>query len=161
MAQPAKSKVKEPVVREGKALLIAGLQSDYTPQTVSEIPQLWQRFMPYLGKISGQVGHSTYGVGFNSSERGFDYIAGVEVSNPSGIPAEFSKLSIPGQKYYVFVHEGHVSEIPKTIGAIMSEWAPASGYKFAALPSILERYGENFDPRTGTGDMEIWLPVGS
>jgi AraC family transcriptional regulator len=161
MAQPAKSKLKEPVVREGKALLIAGLQNHYTPQTVSEIPQLWQRLMPYLGKISGQVGSSTYGVGFNNNERGFDYIAGVEVSNLSAIPAEFSKLTIPAQKYYVFVHEGHVSEIPKTIGAIINEWVPASGYKFAALPSMLERYGENFSPQTGTGDMEIWLPAAS
>jgi hypothetical protein len=23
---------------------------------------------------------------------------------------------------------------------------------------MLERYGEGFDPRTGTGDIEIWIP---
>jgi AraC family transcriptional regulator len=161
MAQPSKSKLKEPRIQEAKSLLIAGLQHHYTPQTVGEIPQLWQRLMPYLGKIAGQAGRSTYGVGFNNSERGFDYIAGVEVANFSGVPKEFSKLTIPAQKYYVFVHEGHVSEIPKTIGAIINEWVPASGYKFAALPSMLERYGEDFNPQTGTGDMEIWVPAAS
>jgi predicted transcriptional regulator YdeE len=24
---------------------------------------------------------------------------------------------------------------------------------------MLERYGEGFDPRTGSGDIEIWTPI--
>lgn len=161
MAQPAKSKLKEPVIRECEALLITGLQSHYTSQTVSEIPQLWQHLMTYLGQIPGQVGRATYGVGFNMGESGFDYIAGVEVSNTSGIPTTFSKLSIPAQKYYVFVHEGHVSKIPDTITAILREWIPSSGHSVGKFPSLLERYGEGFNPQTGMGDIELWVPVAS
>ena len=161
MAQPSRSKLKEPSVRESKALIIAGLQEHYTPETVGEIPKLWQQLMPHLGKISRQIGRATCGVGFNMDERGFDYIAGVEVSDASGIPSGFSQLSIPAQKYYVFAHEGHVSEIPKTITAILNEWAPASRRRIGEFPSLLERYGEGFNPQTGTGDMELWLPAQS
>jgi predicted transcriptional regulator YdeE len=27
------------------------------------------------------------------------------------------------------------------------------------LPVMLERYGEGFDPQTGSGDIEIWTPI--
>lgn len=161
MAQTPRSKLKEPAVRASKALLIAGLQNHYTPQTVGEIPQLWQQLMPFLGKIPGQVGQAVYGVGFNMGPNGFDYLAGVEVSDASGIPGDFSQLSIPAQKYYVFVHEDHVSKIPETITAILNEWIPSSGREIGKFPSLLERYGEGFDPQTGLGDMEIWMPLGS
>jgi predicted transcriptional regulator YdeE len=29
----------------------------------------------------------------------------------------------------------------------------------ASAPAFLERYGEAFDPRTGMGDVEVWVPV--
>jgi AraC family transcriptional regulator len=157
VAQP--SKLKEPTIRASKELLIAGLQSHYTPQTVGDIPQLWQQLMAHLGKIPGQAGHATYGVGFNMGPSGFDYIAGVEVSGASAIPSEFSKLTIPAQKYYVFIHEGHVSKIPETINAILNEWIPSSRRGIGNFPSLLERYGDGFNPQTGLGDMELWLPV--
>jgi AraC family transcriptional regulator len=158
MAQPS-SKLKEPQMRESRSLLIAGLQHHYTSNTVGEIPELWNRFMTHLGKIAGQIGRSTYGVGFNMGESGFDYIAGVEVTDSSGGPPEFSHLGIPAQKYYVFVHEDHVSQIPQTITAILNEWVPAHHERIGAFPSLLERYGEGFDPQTGIGDMELWLPA--
>jgi len=35
---------------------------------------------------------------------------------------------------------------------------PASGLKAADAPNF-ERYGETFDPATGNGGFEIWVPV--
>jgi AraC family transcriptional regulator len=35
---------------------------------------------------------------------------------------------------------------------------PASGLKIADAPNF-ERYGTNFDPLTGNGGFEIWVPV--
>ena len=52
MAEPPRSKIKEPILRESKSLMIAGLQHHYTGGTVSEIPQLWNRFVQHLGKIA-------------------------------------------------------------------------------------------------------------
>lgn len=161
MSHAPRLELKEPRVRASKQLLIAGLQNHYTAQTVGEIPQIWNRLAPHLGKIPGQVGRTTYGVGFNMGPNGFDYIAGVEVSDASAIPRELSQLIIPAQKYYAFVHEDHVSKIPETITAILNEWVPSSGREIGKFPSLLERYGEGFNPLTGLGDMELWIPLNS
>src|SRR5258706_12844778 len=40
----------------GKALLIAGLGERYDWETSRAAPALWQRFVPHLGNILGQVG---------------------------------------------------------------------------------------------------------
>mgnify|MGYP003409082453 CR=1 FL=1 len=37
-------------------------------------------------------------------------------------------------------------------------WLPISGMKAADAPSF-ERYDEKFDPATGNGGLEIWVPV--
>ena len=42
--------------------------------------------------------------------------------------------------------------------AIWSEWLPRSGRQIEELPT-LERYGPEFDARTGNGGLEVWLPV--
>ncbi len=48
--------------------------------------------------------------------------------------------------------------IASAFSAIWSEWFPASAVRPAPGPT-LERYGESFDPRTGLGGVEIWIPV--
>ena len=88
----------------------------------------------------------------------FDYIAGVEVSDFSDLPREFSTVRIPEQRYAVFSHREHISTIRRTINTIWNHWLPISGMKAADAPSF-ERYDENFDPLTGNGGLEIWVPV--
>jgi AraC family transcriptional regulator len=58
----------------------------------------------------------------------------------------------------VFTHRKHFSSIPKTIEAIWNKWLPNSGYTPAESPSF-ERYTEEYDPKTGTGGTEIWVPI--
>jgi AraC family transcriptional regulator len=98
---------------EGKPLLIAGLRGSYTEDSRNQIPALWQRFSPYLGKLSEQVRQAAYGLCFISTgnKDSFDYMAGTEVNTLSGLPAELSHLSIPAQTYAVFPHYDHVSKI--------------------------------------------------
>lgn len=50
--------VSGPVPRfeKGRFLLIAGLGGRFTPETTQRIPELWERFIPHLGKVPGQVG---------------------------------------------------------------------------------------------------------
>jgi AraC family transcriptional regulator len=89
----------------------------------------------------------------------FQILTGVEVADLSGIPDEFSGVRLPAQKYAVFSHREHVSTIRNTIGAIFDTWLPGSGYEAVSSPPFLERYGENFNPTTLMGDIEIWVPV--
>jgi AraC family transcriptional regulator len=157
------AQLETPRFENGKPLLIAGLREHYTSETMKNVPELWQRFAPYIGNIPGQVGRVAYGACFNAlSPAGIDYLVGVEVSSLSGLPQGFSHASIPAQRYVVFRHRDHVSKLYQTLDAI-DKWLPNSGHEFAQAaadaPNFFERYGEKFDPRTGMGDIEVWVPV--
>ena len=92
-----------------------------------------------------------FGVCCNGDDAGnFDYIAGVEVSDFSDLPREFSRVRIPEQRYAVFTHKDHISTIRRTVNTIWNHWLPASGLKAADAPNF-ERYDENFNPLTGDG----------
>ena len=152
-------------IEHGKELRIAGLRQHYTSETMKDIPELWQRFAPHIGNVPGQVGHVAYGLCFNAlSPDGMDYLAGVEVSSSSGLPGEFSVATIPAQKYAVFSHREHVSKLYQTLDAI-DKWLPGSGFEAASgaaeVPNFFERYSEEFDPQTGMGGMEVWIPIKS
>ncbi len=132
---------------DGRPMLIAGLSERYTQATAGDIPSLWRRLAPYLGKIPGQVGHVAYGFvsKMSSADGGFDYMAGVEVSRADVITDGFVSLSIPAHRYAVFAHGGHVSKLKDMISEIWNDWPPTSGYKTSTMPGLLERYGPGFN----------------
>jgi AraC family transcriptional regulator len=157
--------LEAPHFENGTPLLIAGLRNRYTAETMNNIPAQWQRFAPHIGKIPGQVGRVAYGLCFNAlSPEGIDYLAGVEVSSSSGLPGEFSVATVPAQKYAVFSHREHVSKLRETLDAI-HKWLPGSSLEpaggTAGAPDFFERYSEEFEPRTGMGGMEVWIPIKS
>ncbi len=150
-----------PRIEHGRTLLIAGLGERYTAETTAGIPAQWQRFQPHLGHIPGQVGHVAYGVLHNGDDSGnIEYISGVEVSDFSRLPSEFARLRIPEHRYAVFTHSGHVSDIRRTWNTIWNKGLAGAGIEAAAAPEF-ERYGEEFNPRTGDGGFEIWIPIRS
>ena len=152
-------KLESPRIEHADSFLIAGLGERYTFETNHGIPLLWQRFGPYIGNIPGQVGAVTYGVCCNSDGAGnFDYIASVEVSCLTDLPDDFSHLQIPAQKYVVFSHHDHISALRNTVYTIWNQWFPESQYHQAEAPDF-ERYDERFDPQSGTGVVEIWVPI--
>ena len=158
--QDFKVELEPPRFQNGKAFFIAGLQEH--PETLAAVPEQWRRAMAY--PIPNWVGRATYGVNFNclSDTDIFEYLAGVEVSDFSGLPSELSQLIITPQKYAVFTHRGHVSKLWQTCDRI-GKWLPQSGYEHpdaaAGVPDFFERYGEDFDPQTGMGSIEVWVPI--
>jgi AraC family transcriptional regulator len=145
----------------GRALLIAGLGGRYNCENGAAIPAQWQRFGPHIGHIPGQIGQVAYGVCCNGDDQGnLDYICGVEVADIAGLPADWTHVRIPPQRYVVFLHRDHVSTIRRTWNTIWNRWLPASGLEAARSPD-LERYGETFDPLSGMGGVEIWIPLKS
>jgi AraC family transcriptional regulator len=166
MKESPEIELQAPRFEDGKALLIAGFRNRYTTESMNNLPEQWQRFARHIGNVPGQVGRMTYGLTFLSgNEGGIDYLSGVEVSSCSGLPEEFRCVSIPAQRYAVFVHRGHVSKLTETCDAIGKKWGPRSGYELARgsaeAPDFFERYTEEFDRRTGMGGMEVWIPIKS
>jgi len=72
-------------------------------------------------------------------------------------------LQLPARRYAIFAHRGHVSTLQQTIAAIFSQWLPQSGQRVtppaAGALGFIERYGEGFNPQSGRGDIEVWLPL--
>ncbi len=143
----------------GKVLLIAGVGARYDCNSSAGIPAQWQRFLPHFGNIPGQISRVAYGVICNSDDEGnFDYICGVEVSDFSALPADFSHVRIPEQRYAVFSHREHISAIRRTMNTIWSKWLPESAHEVVDAP-LFERYAEDFDSTTGKGGVEVWIPI--
>lgn len=141
--------------------LIAGFNATYTFAAREKIPEQWHRFAPYLGKVPGQVGADSYGVCWNYVPgKGFDYLTGVEVKCEVGLPNDFTSVRLAECRYAVFTHTKHVSAIPQTLDAIWTKWLPSSDQRPALGPApSFERYTSAFDPKTGIGGIEIWVPL--
>jgi AraC family transcriptional regulator len=158
MDSTASNNLQAPRFETGKPLLVAGVGDRFSHDNGAGIPLLWQRFHQSVAHLPSRVGQVAYGVCCNGDDAGnFDYIAG-EVFDFSDLPREFSRVRIPEQKYAVFTHRDHVSTVRRTVNAIWNHWLPASGFKMADAPSF-ERYDEKFDPATGDGGFEIWVPI--
>ena len=160
MISTALEHLKPPRFETGKPLLVAGIGERCNHENGGAgIPNQWQQFHHSVDHIPARVGKVAYGVCCNGDDAGnFDYVAGVEVADFSDLPREFAHVRIPEQKYAIFTHTEHISTIRRTVNTIWNHWLPVSGFKAADAPNF-ERYDEKFDPLTGNGGLEIWIPV--
>ena len=159
MDDPKKGVVAEPRLEKGHFLLIAGLGERFTQETTEGIPALWDKFIPHIGKVPGQMGDVTYGICCNPDGKGgFEYIAGVEISRLDDLPEQYRWIEVQPQHYAVFEHKGSLGDLPRTFQYIWKTWLPASGREAADAPEF-ERYSADFNPQTGEGVLEIWLPL--
>ena len=154
-------KIEPPRFEEGPALLLAGLEETYAYNRTEGIPSLWQRFNIHFGHIPGQRGNVAYGVCTHAdAEAGtFRYMAAVEVGDTDALPNGFSTLKLPKQRYAVFLHRGHISAISTTAHEIFGSWFPQSGLEHGDAPDLIECYDERFDPDSGMGTVEMWVPI--
>jgi AraC family transcriptional regulator len=83
----------------------------------------------------------------------------VAVSSPERLPEGFTTVQVAARRYAVFTHPGHVSALPATIDTIWRKWVPDCGLPVARAAPCLERYTPEFDPGTGLGGMEVWIPL--
>lgn len=144
-------------------LLMAGMREPLNEQSAQTIPLLWQKFAPYINHIPHQRNAVAYGLCVHSTESSngsYYYMACCEVSEFNNLPAELSPFIVPALKYAAFIHDDNISSIRNTIDCVFDQWLPASGFAHNAQSiHFFERYGEGFNPETGSGDIEIWVPL--
>jgi AraC family transcriptional regulator len=136
----------------------AGLPERHKMSMPAGIPEQWRRFQPYIGNLDGAIAGAAYGVvGEITPDGMFDYLVAVEMRPGADIPSEISLVKVPALRWARFTHTGHVSALRQTIGAA-EQWLSANGYEPSeAVHSFVEYYGPGFDPRTGSGDVEVWF----
>lgn len=158
MTESKTETIDDPRIEILDAFRIAGLAERQNMSDAAGIPGQWQRFSRFIDNIDGQVGGAAFGfVGEMSGDDAFEYVAGVEVTPDAELPPELTAFDIPAQRWAKFTHKGHITGIRATIGAIYSDWLPRSGETQNETASFLEYYGPDFDPRAGTGTVEIWI----
>lgn len=152
-----------PTIRDADPLLMAGIRQYFAYDARAGIPALWQRFNQHFGHIPGAIGTSAYGICTNAApddQNGFDYTCAVAVRSLDDLPEGFVGMRIPARRFAVFWHSDHISRIGSTCAAIFSDWLPNSGQEPADGPlMLLEHYDDRFDPRTGLGGVEVWVPI--
>lgn len=150
-------------ISEEGPIHLAGLREPIDGLPHQVIPSLWDRFLPYQGWLPGQKDKASYGALFKRGDQGFDYLTAVEVTDFQRINADWDCFDIPRQRYAVFPHQGHVSELRQTLHRVFAHSLPAlhltPNRRGADSPLLLERYAESFDPRTGWGDIQVWVPL--
>lgn len=159
-------KIIEPkrIEENANPMSIAGLSEEYLFDGPMNPSAQWQELGPHLGRIPGQKENVAYGISFDlDNGKGIEYLCVVEVADDtdaSDLPDSFELRQLPSLTYAVFDHNASVSTIQQTCDAIWKEWLPESGYeKSEEADFFFERYGENFNPEEGKGDIEIWIPV--
>ena len=162
MNQPMKqtAKLDAPRFVQGEPMVIAGVKEHHSYKTKDEsIPAQWRRSMPLMDGVKNRMGRDTFGVVLDTSNKGFDYMTGIHVRDATGLPANLESIDVPARRYAVFKHDGNVSRISDTIDAIWHDWLPKSGYRMPQGPGMTEVYGETFDPKSGSGGVELWIPI--
>jgi len=151
--------VHQPRITTRDAFLIFGLNQRYKAGGNAGIPSQWNRFGPYIGHVANEVPDVTFGVVHNiDANNDFDYLCGVEVTAFPSDPPEFTRLQVPAGTYAVFEHRDHIASIQATFTAIWERGLSEAGVEAADAP-LFERYDKRFDPRTGLGGLEIWVPI--
>ncbi|SFZ83399.1 AraC family transcriptional regulator [Devosia enhydra] len=151
-----------PRIETHPAMTLAALRERQSMSGGAGIPEQWQRFSRWLGHLDGEIGGATFGIvgEMYADCDDFDYYCAVAVRPGTDLPAELVRLELPGQLYAIFTHEGHITGIRGTIASAYGEWLPRSGYRPTEEGfGLLERYGERFDPVSGTGGAEIWIAI--
>lgn len=153
------SQTIEPRIEKLGALTVVGLTRRQNLANAQAIPGQWQQFMTRYEEIDNKAEEIPVSVTTDMDGDGnFSYLTGVVVTSAGAPPKGLVVQHIPPQTYAVFTHSGHTSEIPKTYAAIWDQWVPQSG-KVVSDGPWLEKHLPTFNPRTGLGGIEIWIPL--
>jgi AraC family transcriptional regulator len=123
----------------------------------NEIPALWDnQFLPRVEEIQHRLTPpASYGImdNYDSASGEFDYLAGVEVDDATGVPPGMISWHVPAQTYAVFTTK--LATLMATFDQIHA-WLPSSGYQRADGPEF-ELYDENF--MGDDSDMYVCIPI--
>jgi AraC family transcriptional regulator len=153
-----------PKIVERPAMHVVGLAGRFTPATMGQIGAMWGRFAPQIASIAGRRGIGTsYGVCLPDpigarGEPALEYTACVEVASLDAMPKGMVGFTVPAGRYAVFTHTGPIHTIGTTWDAIHERWLPEAGLVKAPGPDF-ETYDARWDPRTGEGPVDIYVPI--
>jgi AraC family transcriptional regulator len=157
--------VATPTIEKRGGFKIAGIAARHRQGDYAGLPGQWGRLAAHApaGAAASAEGARSplFSARYNDDDpEWFDYICGITATGTGMLPATFNSLQIAASDYLIFRQSNHVSAIGRVFAAIYGHWLPGSGHNVASAP-IIEHYTTTFDPPTGNGGFEIWLPLKS
>lgn len=124
----------------------------------SQLPRLWEAFLPLLGRIPNRVGNACYGVIRQAPEDTdwLEYYAATEVS--SAVRSDLVRVEVPASTYAHFAHRGPSVELDHTVNYVYSNWLLGSGQRHTYGPD-LEIYGPEYHPTSPESVIYYAIPV--
>jgi predicted transcriptional regulator YdeE len=126
---------------------------------------LWRKF---LDSNDIQDHEKVYGVCVDTSNNSIinptlDYMAGVGEAQNVHIPKghNLTSINIDAGHYSVFTHNGSLNDIGTLLNHIWQIWVPRSKYTLKNNHPDFETYDHNFDHKTESGLIKIWIPIES
>jgi len=162
--QLAENITMEPRFTEHGDFHVIGLREPVERDSGSDGTPVWRAFRDHIQKIPNRVGEHALGVVeiVDKKNGKFAYWAAVEVDRLDDVPDGLSSCTLEGGRFAVFTHRltspDIGAELKRTFKYIYGTWVPKSGVKLRAYYD-LEFYDARFDPKTLTGEVEIWVPV--
>ncbi len=151
--------VAPPELKDKTAFEVIGLGIQCSFENTNEIPSLWQAFNAREMEVAAGPDAAAYGICNPADvESEFRYVAGVESLKDAKVPKGMERVSIAGGRYAVFTHTGHISEIGNCVYTTWNKSLPDLGLNPRQAPDF-ERYDKRFNPETGRGSVEIWIPI--
>ena len=158
MPPTAKTTLPAPRLATRDAFEVTGMSDHFTFGSIPTIPALWTAFTRREDEVT-TVQPCAYGISYDTTTGdGFRYMAGYATAPGAEVPQGMTRLKVPAGRYAVFVHDGHVSQMHQTMQAIFDHGLRQAGLTARPAPE-LEVYDHRFDPKTGTGPVELWIPV--
>ena len=147
-----------PRMHDAPARCYVGVVASLSLGDLQAIPALWQRFSQQWLCMDGRAGVPCgYGGPIDEDGR-FEYGCMVEALPHLSMPRGFERREQPATRYAVFRHRAHVSAVRGSYALILDEMLPACGLTRAPL-ACLEHHLPGFDPQTGEGGVDLWIPV--
>ena len=153
----------QPTIVTLPAFHVVGLEGTFAPAAMSQIPELWGRFVAQKAAIPNRKGDVTFGfsrpnVPGPNGTKVFVYTAAVEVEDLARVPEGLVGFTVPEATYARFTHTGPIAGIGQTIDAMWGAWIPASGLE-PTHGLEFERYDHRWDASTGSGPVDLYVPV--
>jgi AraC family transcriptional regulator len=153
----------QPKLLRRPAFDVVGMAGHFTPSTNTRIPELWARFARRMPEVQHRRGICTFGLCVDpdpgaSGDGAFKYVAAVEVERGDDVPEGMVSVHVPENRYAVFTHRGHVSQLGATVKHVFDTWLAAQPVRRVPAPDF-ELYDERFDPMTGDGEVDIYVPI--
>ena len=142
---------------------VLGIGKALNEDRIGEIKDLWNDFNQFCENKN--IPHrKSFGICMKNhqdiqkaSDETFIYVAAVPeaaATNADGMV----NCELPAGNYAVFTYSGSIANFPELVMQIWQHWVPENQQMYRDGPDF-ELYDERFDPKTGSGEVDVYIPV--